>query len=59
MPSEALELPMPELDSLPAEALDSMLQALDEPLAHVGSYDLPPDESGDRELEQMLAGLEG
>jgi hypothetical protein len=59
MPSAALELPMPELDSLPAEALDSMLQALDEPLAHVGSYDLPPDESGDRELEQVLAGLEG
>lgn len=59
MPSEALELPMPELDSLPAEALDSMLQALDEPLAHVGSYDLPPDESGDRELEQVLAGWEG
>jgi hypothetical protein len=54
-----LELPMPELDSLPAEALDSMLQALDEPLAHVGSYDVPPDESGDRELERVLAGLEG
>jgi hypothetical protein len=59
MPAAALELPLPELDSLPAEALDSMLQALDEPLAHVGSYDLPPDESGDRELEQVLAGLEG
>jgi hypothetical protein len=58
-PAGALELPMPELDSLPAEALDSMLQALDEPLAHVGSYDLPPDESGDRELEQVLAGWEG
>jgi len=55
----ALELPLPELDSLPAEALDSMLQALDEPLAHMGYYDLPPDESGDRELEQVLAGLEG
>jgi hypothetical protein len=58
MSAAALELPMPELDSLPAEALDSMLQALDEPLAHVGSYDLPADESGDRELEQVLAGLE-
>lgn len=58
MAAAALELPLPELDSLPAEALDSMLQALDEPLAHVGSYDLPPDESGDRELEQVLAGLE-
>lgn len=54
-----LELAVPELDSLPAEVLDSMLQALDEPLAHVGAYDLPSDESGDRELEQVLAGLEG
>lgn len=55
----AIELPMPELDSLPAEALDSMLQTLDEPLVHVGSDDLSPDESGDRELAQVLAGLEG
>jgi hypothetical protein len=55
----ALELPMPELDSLPAEALDSILRALDEPLAQVGSDDLQPDESGDRELEQVLAGMEG
>jgi hypothetical protein len=54
-----LELALPELDSLPAEVLDSILHALDEPLAHVGTYDLPPDESGDRELEQVLAGLEG
>jgi hypothetical protein len=59
MSAAGLELPMPELDSLPAEALDSMLQALDEPLTHVGSYDVPPDESGDRELERVLAGLEG
>ena len=55
----AVELPIPELDSLPAAALDSILQELDEPLAHVGAYDLPPDDSGDRELEQVLAGLEG
>ena len=55
----AVEMPFPELDGLPAEALDSVLQAIDEPLAHVGAYDLPPDESGDRELEQVLAGLEG
>jgi hypothetical protein len=54
-----LDLPMPELDSLPAEALDSMLRALDEPLAQVGADDLQPDESGDRELEQVLAGMEG
>jgi hypothetical protein len=57
--SPGVEMPFPELDSLPAEALDSMLQAIDEPIAHVGAYDLPPDESGDRELEQVLAGLEG
>jgi hypothetical protein len=50
---------MPELDSLPAEALDSILRVLDEPLAQVGSDDLQPDESGDRELEQVLAGMEG
>jgi hypothetical protein len=58
-PPAPLELALPELDSLPAEVLDSMLHALDEPLAHVGAYDLPPDDSGDRELEQVLAGLEG
>lgn len=55
----AIDLPMPELDSLPAEALDSMLRVLDEPLAQVGADDQQPDESGDRELEQMLAGMEG
>jgi hypothetical protein len=54
-----LELAMPELDSLPAEALDSILRALDEPLAKVGADDVQPDESGDRELEQVLAGMEG
>jgi hypothetical protein len=54
-----LYLPMPELDSLPAEALDSILRTLDEPLAHVGADDQPPDDSGDRELEQVLAGMEG
>jgi hypothetical protein len=50
---------MPELDSLPAEALDSILRALDEPLAQVGADDVQPDDSGDRELEQVLAGMEG
>jgi hypothetical protein len=54
-----IELPIPDLDSLPAEALDSILRALDEPLAQVGADDLQPDESGDRELEQVLAGMEG
>jgi hypothetical protein len=53
------ELAMPELDSLPAEALDSILRALDEPLAQVGADDLPPDQSGDQELASALAGLEG
>jgi hypothetical protein len=55
----SLDLPMPELDSLPAEALDSVLRALDEPMAQVRADDLQPDESGDRELEQVLAGMEG
>jgi hypothetical protein len=55
----SIDLPMPELDSLPAEALDSILRALDEPMAQVGADDLQPDESGDRELEQALAGMEG
>jgi hypothetical protein len=54
-----LDLSMPELDSLPAEALDSILRTLDEPLAHVGADDQPLDDSGDRELEQVLAGMEG
>ncbi|HKT61930.1 MAG TPA: hypothetical protein VJQ46_17900 [Gemmatimonadales bacterium] len=54
-----LDLPIPGLDSLPAEALDSILRTLDEPLAQVGADDLQPDESGDRELEQVLAGMEG
>ena len=54
-----VDLPMPELDSLPAEALDSILRTLDEPLAQVGADDMQADESGDRELEQALAGTEG
>ncbi|MGN6392157.1 MAG: hypothetical protein ACTHM9_07925 [Gemmatimonadales bacterium] len=55
----ALELPLPELDSLPAEALDSMLKSLDEPLAQVAPDDVPPDDSGDQELAHALAGREG
>jgi hypothetical protein len=54
-----IDLPMPELDSLPAEALDSILRTLDEPMAQVGADDLQPDDSGDHELEQVLAGMEG
>ena len=54
------ELPLPELDDLPAEALDSMLQALDEPVARADAYELPAlGDSGDRELERVLTGLEG
>ena len=54
------ELPLPELDDLPAEALDSMLQALDEPGARTDAYELPAlADPGDRELERVLTGLEG
>ncbi len=54
------ELPLPELDDLPAEALDSMLQALDEPAARADAYELPAlADPGDRELERVLTGLEG
>lgn len=54
-----LELAMPELDSLPEEALDSILRALDEPLAQSGSDDGQLGDGGDVELERALAGLEG
>jgi hypothetical protein len=54
------DLPLPELDDLPAEALDSMLQALDEPGARADAYELPAlGDPGDRELERVLTGLEG
>jgi hypothetical protein len=54
------ELPLPELDDLPAEVLDSMLQALDEPGARADAYELPAlADPGDRELERVLTGLEG
>ena len=54
------EFPLPELDDLPAEALDSMLQALDEPGARADAYELPAlADPGDRELERVLTGLEG
>jgi hypothetical protein len=56
---ETVDLPLPELDSLPAEVLDSMLKTLDEPLAQLGPDDLPGDDSGDQELARALAGLEG
>jgi hypothetical protein len=62
-PGEAArpELAIPELDSLPEEALDSILRGLDEPLARVGAGgdDASVDDEGDIELERALAGLEG
>jgi len=54
----AVELAMPELDSLPVEALDSMLRVLDEPLAQAADEPQAGDD-GDVELERVLAGLEG
>jgi len=53
------ELPLPELDSLPAEALDSMLRALDEPIARADADDAPLGDTGDQELARALSGLEG
>ena len=54
------ELPLPELDDLPAEALDSMLHALDQPAVRADAYELPAlADPGDRELERVLTGLEG
>jgi hypothetical protein len=54
------ELPLPELDDLSAEALDSILQVLDEPVARADAYELPAlGDSGDLELERALTGLEG
>jgi hypothetical protein len=55
------ELAIPELDSLPEEALDSILRVLDDPLARVGAGgdDASVDDEGDSELERALAGLEG
>lgn len=58
--ASAPELPLPEIDDLPTEALDSMLEVLDEPAARADGYELPGfGESGDRELERALTGLEG
>jgi hypothetical protein len=53
------ELPLPELDSLPADALDSMLRVLDEPIARAYGDDAPLGDTGDQELEHALLGLEG
>jgi hypothetical protein len=54
------DFPLPELDSLPAAALDSVLRVLDEPLARAGAWELPDlDDPGDQVLEQTVAGKEG
>ncbi len=57
--SAAGELPIPELDSLPVEALDSILHVLDEPFASAGGDDAPLDDGGDGALARALSGLEG
>lgn len=54
------DFPLPELDSLPADALDSVLRVLDEPLARAGAWELPDlDDPGDQVLEQTVAHKEG
>ena len=59
-PEGRAELSLPEIDELPAEALDSILRVLDEPAARADAYELPGlGDPGDRELEQALTGLEG
>jgi hypothetical protein len=54
------ELPFPEIEDKPPEALESILNQLNEPAARADAYDLPGlDDSGDGELEAVLTGLEG
>lgn len=54
------DFPLPELDSLPADALDSVLRVLDEPLARAGAWELPDlDDPGDQVLAQTVAHKEG
>lgn len=59
-PAAATELPIPELDGLDAQALDSVLRVLDGPLANGGAGEVPVlDDGGDRALERALDGSEG
>lgn len=52
--------PLPELDSLPPEALDSILRVLDEPLARADAWELPDfGDIGDQVLERAITGREG
>jgi hypothetical protein len=57
--SEAL-VPLPELEGLETAQLDTLLQALDGPLAGGSASDsTAPDHEVDAELEQILATWEG
>lgn len=52
--------PLPELDSLSTEALDSMLHVLDEPVARADAWELPDlGDGGDQMLERAITGREG
>ena len=52
--------PLPELDSLSSDALDSMLRVLDEPLARAAAWQLPDlGDAGDQLLEHAITGGEG
>jgi anti-sigma factor RsiW len=54
------DFPLPELDSLSADALDSVLRLLDEPLARAAAWEMPDlGDPGDQELEQAFTGKEG
>jgi hypothetical protein len=54
------DFPLPELDSLPADVLDSVMRVLDEPLTRVGAWELPAlADPGDQELARAFAGKEG
>ena len=58
--SGAIDLPLPELDDLPAEALDSVLRGAGRACSAGGCVRASGfGDAGDRELEQALTGLEG
>ena len=54
------DFPLPELDSLSVDALDSVLHVLDEPLARAAAWKMPDlGDPGDQELERAFTGKEG
>lgn len=58
--ASSADFPLPELDSLSADALDSVLRVLDEPLARAGAWKMPDlADPGDQELERAFTGKEG